>query len=147
MNHNIERLNLHDTHLISIGRDTQDIILNLSHGYLSDHKEKGVNEAIMFADAVLSFKNVTSEIYRSSNETHNGTFYVIEKPSDFETEYEVIAGNELEANNHFVIQVFRKKFDPLQFYCVEWTIEFDSFALDWKKFVLHRDWLMGSATL
>jgi hypothetical protein len=146
ISNNPERIDLHDSYAESITRRGSDIIIPLSHGWVDNYEELGINEGIVFGSAILTFLNVEDERFKSCREV----MYVgvpIEKPSDFESEYSRILRSTFTkktVGHSSYLMLDREETQVGGYNVVEWFIRHTHWTLEWDSYVLHSDWRKGA---
>lgn len=142
INTRFERISLHDSLMEGVTRNGDSLIVEFSWSYLSDYKEKAIEEGIITGKSIFASSSVVDEKILQLND--GGGMVEIDKPDDFGEYFELIATTDfrIESNTQILsIGGFYEKDHVYLF--LQWDIYFKTGSYGWNTQVLHSEWKEG----
>jgi hypothetical protein len=138
INDRIDRLELHDSKVLTKTRIGDKLTFEFDWAKLTDFKEKGLG-LIITGKSRLNLEHVISEKFFEVKE--RGITMEIDCPVDFLSNLDTIGENESKTNQIIRIDCFYKTSPEYRW--IRWVIEFERFEFSWDNFVTQEDWQNG----
>jgi hypothetical protein len=140
----IHRLSLHDSKLLEVFVNHNEMELLFNWSKLENPHELNLNEAIILGKTSIKFTGVNSEEISFYSDTSKRSTSVL--PKDFIKELYIITGNDFQSvTNSVKIHGLYKSGNAEMYEIVDWCFGFESCQISWTSHVTVSNWLNGAS--